>query len=377
MKELDHILRLWAQAEAMGESGVLATVVWTRGSSYRSPGAHLLVTPAGRRAGSVSGGCLEDDIVKKAWWFTENGPSIRRYDTTADGEISTGGYGLGCNGTIDVLLERVTPGKAFILDLARDVHAQRRPAGIGHLIEPRNTAGQRLTVDLKGSVSHNIADSQLISVLESNVRAAIAEGKPRHVFLEGAEIFIETLVPAVRLLVFGAGDDAVPLTELAKYLGWQVLVLDGRAHYATSEKFPMVDAVAVRRPGDAAARVDPWTAAVIMHHSYRQDLEVLQELSFAAVQYLGVLGPRKRMLQLLADAGLDESRLAPALHSPMGLDIGAEGPEQVALAVVAEIQAALHARQGGSLGQRSGPIHARELEGVEHAHARVHSIACA
>lgn len=356
---------------------MLATVVWTRGSSYRSPGAHLLVAPNGRRAGSVSGGCLEDDLVKKAWWLTENGPAIRRYDTTADGEISTGEFGLGCNGTIDVLLERVTPAKLSFLDLVRDVRAQRRSAAVGRLIEPRSSVGQVLTTDLNGSVSHNIADAALARALEDHARAAVAEGQSRHISLGGAQAFIETVMPAVRLVVFGGGDDAVPLTEVAKYLGWQVFVFDGRAHYATAEKFPLADAVSIRRSGDALASIDPWTVGVIMNHSYSQDLEVLKELSSVPVRYLGVLGPRKRTRQLLADAGLDESSLVPALHTPMGLDIGAEGPEQVALAVVAEIQAVLHARQGGPLRQHSGPIHLRDVDQAEYSVGRIHSIACA
>jgi xanthine/CO dehydrogenase XdhC/CoxF family maturation factor len=377
LKELDHILRLWTSVRAAGESAVLATVVWTRGSSYRSPGAHLLVARNGRRAGSVSGGCLEDDLVKKAWWLTENGPTIRRYDTTADGEISTGEYGLGCNGTIDVLLERVVPEKSFFLDLVRDVREQRRSAAVSRLIEPRSSAGRMLTIGLNGSVSHNLTDAKLASALEMHAREAIAEGPSRHVFLGDTQAFVETLAPAVRLVVFGAGDDAIPLTEVAKYLGWQVFVFDGRTHYATVEKFPSADAVSVRRPGEAAAPIDPWTVAVIMNHSYSQDLEVLTELSSIPIRYLGILGPRKRTVQLLADAGFDESSLAPALHSPMGLDIGAEGPEQVALAVVAEIQAALHARQGGPLREHSGPIHARDVNEVEYAPGRIHSIACA
>jgi len=377
MKELDHILRLWSHVEAAGESAVLATVVWTRGSSYRSPGAHLLVASAGRRAGSVSGGCLEDDLMKKAWWFTEQGPAIRRYDTTAEGEISTGAYGLGCNGTIDVLLERMMPDKASFLDLVRQVRAQRRPAAIARLIEPRDRAGQNLTVDLNGSVSHNLPDSESAAMLEEQAREAIAEAQSRHVSLDAQRVFIETLIPAVRLVVFGAGDDAVPLTEIAKLLGWQVWVLDGRAHYVMSGKVPLADAVRVRRPGDAAAAIDPWSAAVIMNHSYSQDLEVLRELSSTRVQYLGVLGPRKRTIQLLADAGLDGGNLRPELHSPMGLDIGAEGPEQVALAVAAEIQAALHARNGGPLREHAGPIHARDLNAAGSPQGWIHSIACA
>jgi xanthine/CO dehydrogenase XdhC/CoxF family maturation factor len=214
-------------------------------------------------------------------------------------------------------------------------------------------------------------------MLEEQAREAIGEGQSRHVSLDAQRVFIETLIPAVRLVVFGAGDDAVALTEIAKLLGWQVWVLDGRAHYVISGKFPLADAVRVRRPGDAAAAMDPWSVAVIMNHSYSQDLEVLRELSSIRVQYLGVLGPRKRTLQLLADAGLDDGNLLPELHSPMGLDIGAEGPEQVALAVAAEIQAALHARNGGPLREHAGPIHARDLNAAGNPQGWIHSIACA
>ncbi len=377
MRELAQILRLWSRIEAAGESAVLATIVRTRGSSYRSPGAHLLIAPDGRRAGSVSGGCLEDDLVKKARWLTEGGPVIRRYDTTADGEISTGAYGLGCNGTIDVLLERVSSGSEPFLYLAREVRAHRRCAAIARVIEPRGAANQSLTIDLNGSASHNVADPELANALEDQARAAIADSQSRHVFLKSVEAFIETLIPAARLVICGAGDDAVPLSEIAKFLGWQVWILDGRAHYAVAGKFPSADKVIVRMPGDAAAAVDRWSVAVIMNHSYSQDMEVLRELSSVRVPYLGVLGPRKRTLQLLADAGLDQDKLLPHLHSPMGLDIGAEGPEQVALAVIAEIQAALHARQGGPLRERSGPIHARDVSGTEGAEGWIHSIACA
>ena len=377
MKELDHILQLWKQTEQSGSAAVLATVVKTRGSSYRLPGAHLLVTATGQRAGSVSGGCLEDDLVKKAWWFTEKGPVIRRYDTTADGEIATSGYGLGCNGTIDVLLERVLPETRSIITVSSEVHANREAAGVAHIIEPRSAAGQRLIIDPGGSVSHNIDDSQLAALLESRTRAAVAEGVSQHLTVDSVEIFIETLLPPVRLVIFGAGDDAIPLTKLAKLLGWQVMVLDGRAHYATSERFPVADLVAVRQPGKAATAIDRRTVAVIMNHSYSQDLQVLKELAPVPLLYLGLLGPRKRTRQLLSDFGLDERSLHSDLHSPMGLDIGADGPEQVALAVMAEIQASLNGRAGGPLRNRHGSIHAREDEGLETGATSVHSIACA
>ncbi len=357
MKELEQILELWAELERAGESAVLATVVETRGSSYRLPGARLLLTSTGRHAGSISGGCLEEDLLKKAWWLTQEGPVIRRYDTTPDGEIA-GEFGLGCNGVIHVLLERISPGNAPVLGLIRAVRAQRRSAVITHVTEPLTAAGQRLIVDTNGKMSHNLAD-----------------GLPA----SGRKVFIETLAPAVRLLIFGAGDDAVPLTTLARFLGWRVSVFDGRAHYARASKFPDADEVLVRPAGQSgmAAAIDPWTVAVLMSHSYSQDLATLRELAPLPLPYLGILGPQKRTGRLLADAGLDAGSLLPALHGPMGLDIGADGPQQVALAVIAEIQTTLNGREGGLLRERSGSIHAAEDAAAQPEKLWVQSIACA
>lgn len=383
MKELGQILELWARAERAGETAVLATVVKTRGSSYRLPGARLLLTASGRRAGSISGGCLEDDLIKKAWWLTENGPAIRRYDTTPDGEIATE-FGLGCNGIIHVLLERVSPGKAPVFDLLRAIRAERRPAVIAHLIEPSGTAGERLVLDTGGNISHTLSNPDWAQSLSTAADIALAETTSREIRLTGAtetsgvEAFVETLAPAVRLLIFGAGDDAVPVCAMAKYLGWQVSVFDGRAQYARSEKFPDADEVLVRPAGHFEIRpqIDPWTVAILMSHSYRQDLENLRALASMPLPYLGILGPRKRTVQLLSDAGLDPARLTPALHSPMGLDIGADGPEQVALAVIAEVQATLNHREGGLLRERDGSIHARDQAGDAESFW-VQSIACA
>jgi len=356
MKELERILQLWTQIQEKGEAAVLATVVKTQGSSYRSAGARLLLTQDGRRVGSVSGGCLEEDLVKKAWWLTENGPVIRRYDTTPDGEISTSGYGLGCNGIIHVLLERVGPGRTEVLDLIGEVRRRRRPALLAHMLEPHPAAARRLRIDTNGEASQGFHHDEL-----AEAREALAAGSNRLVRLSDArELFLETLTPAIRLLVFGAGDDAVPVTELARYLGWHVTVYDGRSHYARREKFPLANEVVVRSGG--TLEIDPWTVAVIMTHSYSQDLEALGALSLRPPRYVGVLGPSKRTAQLMADSGLDASQLAPGIHSPMGLDIGAEGPEQVALAVIAEIQGVLNGRQGGPLHQREGAIHSRAEE---------------
>jgi xanthine dehydrogenase accessory factor len=362
MKELENILRLWKEAEESGEAAVLVTVVKTQGSSYRLPGARLLLTLNGRRAGSVSGGCLEDDLIKKAWWLTERDPVIRRYDTTPDGEVGSG-FGLGCSGVVHVLLQRLTPGDPNILDVIRETRSERHPAAVAQVISPGPMVGQKLIMNPHLKVSHNIADAEHATCLESACKLALSEGASRTVCVgKNVEAFVELLTPAVRLLIFGAGDDAVPLSELGKYLGWQVWVFDGRARYARRERFAQADEVILRSVETVGGipKIDPWTAAVLMSHSYTQDLEMLRELSGTGLSYLGLLGPRKRALQLLSDAGIDESRLGNALHSPMGLDIGADGPEQVALSVIAEIKAMLSGRGGGLLRDRIGPIHSAE-----------------
>lgn len=363
MRERTQILELWRELENCGEPATLATVVRTEGSAYRLPGARLLLGQSGRRAGSVSGGCLEDDLIKKAWWLTAGGPVVRKYDTTADGEIATDAFGMGCNGIIHVLIERLTASNPSVLPLLGAVKASRRPATVAHLLSPSSLAGTRLTVDPDGQVQANLEDAAIQDVLLSEARGSDCSKRVR--IAPDVEIFLEKITPPIHLLIFGAGDDAVPLAHLAKYLGWQVSVFDGRAHYARMDKFPSADRVEVRPAGSLAPPIDPWTVAVLMTHSYSQDLDVLRSLAGEPLRYLGVLGPHKRAVQLLAEANLGEGFPAaalhgPTLHSPMGLDIGADGPEQVALAVLAEIQAVLNGRTGSFLRDRARPIHSED-----------------
>jgi xanthine/CO dehydrogenase XdhC/CoxF family maturation factor len=349
MREIEQILQLWHEASKSGQQGVLATVVRTQGSSYRLPGARLLLLQDGRRAGSISGGCLEGDLITKAWWLTEPGPVIRRYDTNADGEIGTGGFGLGCNGIIHVLLERVTPENPGALAALADVRTTRRPVTIYHGLGEGGFLGTRFL---------------------------------REPAIDEAKIFVETLTPPLRLLVFGAGDDAIPLTEVAAYLGWRTHIYDGRAQYARPHRFPSAEQVILRSPGSSEALpIDSWTVAVLMTHSYTQDLDVLRQLANSPrPRYIGILGPRKRTTQLLADAKFSFVEWNECLHSPMGLDIGADGPQQVALSVVAEIQAVVSGRTGAFLRDRRGSIHDQGSPAQETADSErfiVGSIACA
>lgn len=199
MSEIEKILELWRQCEQRGEDAVLATVVKTQGSSYRMPGARLLVTQGGVRAGSVSGGCLEDDLIKKAWWLTETGPMIRRYDTTPDGEIATE-FGLGCNGIIHILLERVRPADA-IFNLFRETRTTRQPALVAHLIKPPENVGARLVRDPAGRLTHNL-NIGLAASLQLAAEAALADLSGSISWSDGScEALLETIAPPIRLLI--------------------------------------------------------------------------------------------------------------------------------------------------------------------------------
>ncbi|XXT20057.1 XdhC family protein [Sorangium sp. So ce429] len=174
------------------------------------------------------------------------------------------------------------------------------------------------------------------------------------------DVFLEVVRPPRSLVVFGGGHDAVPLVRLAKELGWHVTVADARAHHARRERFPAADEVVVtdRASPLAGLAIPPEAACVIMTHSVEQDRALLRALSTVPVAYLGLLGPRRRAERLLAESGTRTFACASGLHSPIGLDLGGETPEEIALAILAEAQACLSGRQGRSLRDRpDGSIH--------------------
>ncbi|MGA8597257.1 MAG: XdhC family protein [Bryobacteraceae bacterium] len=371
MTELDQIYAIWQDSSVRGESGVLATVVRVEGSTYRRAGARLLMTSGGRRVGSVSGGCLEADLVKKAWWLTEGGKAVvRKYDTSVEGEIAQE-FGMGCNGVIHVLLERLETALISPLTMVPAVQQSRHRGFLATVIESRNNSsvhvGQRWACFPDGAVQTDLPIGAIVEYLESAYQ--VLGGTPRVLTYEGAghstDLFFEHLPPTLRLLVFGAGDDAIPMVRLARFMGYEVMVLDGRSHLARADRFPGATNVLVTQPENrlAGIELDDWTAAVVMSHSYEQDLETLEALAGHRLPYLGFLGPRNRTEKLLAEANVSLDEIAEALHSPIGLDIGADGAEQIALAVIAEIQSVLNRRAGGRLREKAGPLHG-ELAGA-------------
>jgi xanthine/CO dehydrogenase XdhC/CoxF family maturation factor len=355
------------------EATVLATVVAVEGSTYRRPGARLLISEERWLAGGVSGGCLERDLLKRAFFRTERAPALIEYDSRSDEE----GWGsaLGCNGLVKVFLERVRPGAAVhpVETPARWLRAAT--AGVLATIVRAPAApplGGRLALDASGEVTSTLGDGDLRERLERDARSALSTRRSalRDYPVPGgtAEAFVEYLAPPLQLVVFGDGHDVPPLCALAATLGWETTLVASRQTIAGTVAAPRCDRFVVCHPGEVAERVQvrPGAAAVVMTHDFDHDLAILGALLQSAAGYIGVLGPRRRTGLLLDRLEASRGPLAAAsrsrLFSPVGLDIGADGPEEIALAIAAEIAAVAAGRRGGALRDAPGPIHGRDGE---------------
>jgi xanthine/CO dehydrogenase XdhC/CoxF family maturation factor len=348
MAELRQILELWRTARAQGEDVCLATVVRVEGSSYRKPGARMLMTGGGRRAGTISGGCLEAEVQKKAWWLTEKGATVQRYSSFFDDD-SPMPYGLGCGGTVHLLLER---GEAVDSTLNALAYGSEHRADIAIVSVIDTVEGEDTVGDEPAGTRLILADDGYIFPGgDGGVWVGLAEKaiRERRSFWtdNGSTAFVEYVAPPQALYIFGAGDDALPLADFADRLGWMVTVIDGRSHLARAERFPNAQNVRVSR---TFADIEPQQrdAAVILTHSYEQDSAALRALLPRELTYVGLLGPRRRTERLLAEVapeiGLDVNECLSQLHSPVGLDIGAKDPVSIALSIIAEIHAVMERR---------------------------------
>jgi xanthine/CO dehydrogenase XdhC/CoxF family maturation factor len=351
MRELDKIRHALALAVARGESAVLATVVGVDGSVYRGAGARMVVAANAETTGAVSGGCLEADIIARAPDLVR--AELVRYDTRASDDVVLG-LGLGCQGVIDVLLE---PLAAETLQEAVGFYTRlatrREPATLVTLIrenEPGLALGARLVLG---------SDDEVL------------EGDDRLRFHEH-DVVREAIRPATALVVCGGGTDAIPLVTLAKHMGMHVTVIDHRPSFASATRFPDADVVICANlandPGALAGRVtlDARTMGVSMAHAAAHDRAYVHALLDAGAAYIGVLGPRRRTVELLGDRIPANEELPPSIHAPVGLDLGAETPDEIALAIVAEVAAVSAGRAGGMLRARRGPIHEQRATPVDH-----------
>jgi xanthine dehydrogenase accessory factor len=350
MNELHEILTL---LRADGGEAVLATVVATEGSVYRRPGARMLATSDGPTVGSISGGCLEADVLERASRLAVGECAVATYDTRSKADV-VWGLGLGCEGVVTVLVERLSGLPAWL------EFVDRGRAGVLATVfraSGRPPSGARLTLVDGVVTTHGRWDADFAAVVADNARDA--DGS-RTLDRDGVSVFLEVVEPPPRLLVFGAGQDAVPLVRLGAQFGWSVTVVDWRPAFAVAGRFPGAEAVVLARPEAASALValDERTSTVLMTHNYLADRELLAWLAGTPAAYIGLLGPRRRAERLLAEIGeTPASALRGRLYAPAGLDVGADTPDEIALAIVAEIQAARMGRSGGFLRDRAGAIH--------------------
>ncbi|HEX4382853.1 MAG TPA: XdhC family protein [Myxococcales bacterium] len=349
--ETKAILDRVANLTGEGVPSIIATVIHIAGSAYRRPGAKLLVEQTGATCGGISGGCLESDVRAQALEMLKGASGrLLHYDTGSD-EETLWGMGLGCEGAVDIYLQRVDE---QVLKLRHHL-AQGQPFAAVTVIDGPNAGWQAIFARgaLDGSTGDAELDQKIVqrtaALLEGNGDSQIFEVTPHRVF-------IDLLRTPPRLMIFGAGDDARPLCTLAAQAGFDVMVVDHRPAYLTAERFPEAVQLVLRRPeaGVEGLGLSRNHFAVVQTHALQHDRAWVSALAAKQLAYLGLLGPRGRKEQVMRDLALDEN----ALFAPVGLDLGADGPEQVAISIVAEMLAVHAHREPRHLRARAGGIHA-------------------
>ena len=356
-QETSRIVGRIAELAAAGRRAAMATVVRIEGSAYRRPGAKLLVEEGGATRGGVSGGCLEADVREVALVVMRDGvPRLRHYET-GDDDSTVWGLGLGCNGAVDIFVQPVTTEGA--VDAARRLRAllagDARFAVSTVVRGPAAVLG-RMLVTPPPPAAGSTGAPDLDREMARRAETLLAAGESKCHDVESAGAFTEVHVPPPRLVICGAGDDAMPLSICASQVGFRVTVVDHRPAHLSPERFPDAE-LAGRRPEDGLGGLPlgPRAYPVVMTHSFAHDREWVRRLLATDVPYVGLLGPRARRDEILHQIG---ATAAGRLFAPVGLCLGADGPEQVAVSIVAELLA-VHTS--------SAPRHLREREGVIHA----------
>ncbi|HEX4354532.1 MAG TPA: XdhC family protein [Polyangiales bacterium] len=365
MSELATLLRHADALRARGEPFVVATVMRVRGSAYRRPGARMLTTEHEWRAGSISGGCLEGDVIARGFFRTRRERAVlMSYDARADrGDPDGGGYGLGCDGIVDVLIERIDRQTrcdplAFIARCRRE--QKRGVIATVFESETKTEVGARLLY-LEGEIETTLErDVQRVAQL---AREVLAAGERSERTLDGRLFLFEVIEPPPQLFIVGTGFDAMPVAVLAGSLDWGVTICERHRSIGTQARFARIASHLAGSADALAVEIERALRplVVLMSHRYLFDRELLGALIPTRVSYIGLLGPARRterMLGELRDKGvaIDDST-RERLHGPVGLDLGAETPGEIALSVIAELQAHLARTRASPLRRRRGAIH--------------------
>lgn len=361
MKEIHDIVRAFDEAVKLGKKTALATVVHVEGSSYRRPGARMLVTEEGRLTGAISGGCLEGDALRKAVLaIAQEKKKLVVYDTTDEDDAKLG-IQLGCNGIVSILFEPIDPAvKDHPVAILRSLVKERRSQVL-------IVGFSRENLVHTGTVSTLHIPSSIQEELSSYANAVLEQELSQHVSIQAEggtqDFFFEYCPPALSLIIAGAGNDAFPLYRMAKELGWLTTIVDGRNTHANTQRFPAADNILVAKSEQAVQEltIDHYTAIVLMTHNYNYDLDMLCQLHGKDFAYLGLLGPASKRDRLLAEAAargiVYTAALLGKIYGPTGLALGAETAEQIAVSIVAEIMAVMHAYEPIHLRDKSTPIH--------------------
>jgi len=380
MKEIREIIRAYDAAAHAGKKSALAEVVHLEGSSYRRPGARMLVTDDGELTGAISGGCLEGDALRKAMLvLSQQQSKLVTYDTSDEDDAAIG-IQLGCAGIIQVLFEPIDPNNMNNpIQLLRKAIAIRQDVVIVTLFslkDKRNAQpGTCLLIESNGNITGSIPYPDLEGLIMQDVKMLMQQEQSFFRQYEGKGIevtaFIEFLKPPVSLVVVGAGNDAIPMMQIADTIGWDVRVVDGRNTHAKPERFVSACQVLVSKPEKALERIpiDDQTVFVMMTHNYNYDKALLKSLLPSKVRYVGMLGPKKkleRMLSEIKEEGMKiDAEMLVKVYGPTGLEIGAETPEEIALSIIAEIKAVLEGKNGRSLHYKQEVIHSRQETFIE------------
>lgn len=374
MKEVQDIITAYEKAINNGKACALATVVHVEGSSYRRPGARMLVTDDGMITGAVSGGCLEGDALRKALFaIAAKQNKLVTYDTT-DEDDAKFGVQLGCNGIVHILFEPIqiddihNPVELLKTILAKRINATL--VTVFSLINKEQTG--TCFVDIEGVKKIALKSfEQLDTVLKEkiiiDVDAAFQKRSALiNIYQEGLQtnhVFIQYLSPPVSLLIIGAGNDVFPVVSIAQILGWDITIVDGRPTHATKQRFATVKNIIVSPPENLLQKliIDQWTVAILMTHNYNYDLTALKQFAKTNLLYLGVLGPKLKMQRMYNDLLKEGFEISIAerskIYAPVGLDIGAETAEEIALSIVTEIKAVLMGKDATILRDKKLPIH--------------------
>jgi len=372
MKEIRDIIKAFDEAQKLGKQTALATVVHVEGSSYRRPGARMLIEDDGQLTGAISGGCLEGDALRKALLvMTEKRSRLVTYDTMDDDDAKFG-VGLGCNGIIQVLIEPIdisNPDNP--IQYLKKVNEKRQTAALVTLFSLQDRKGPQygtcLLLKEDGGLVQHVPVLKEVLLADANEVLINQNSSFKNYTSDDHNItaFIEVIKPPVSIIIIGAGNDVVPVVNMADILGWETTVVDGRANYAKQERFVSACQVLVAKPENVLEQItiDEHTVFLLMTHNYNYDMAMLRQLLGKTVTYIGMLGPKKkreRMLNELKDEGSNfTGQQLSVLHSPVGLDIGAETSEEIALSILAEIKAMFANKDVQSLRKIKEVIHPR------------------